>query len=307
MAKSEQSNKYHVVGWRAAASRKELGGLKFAFSTAYQSTEIRVIKIAQSTFGGILVLEIAFDKSNDQNRIPDIASQLFAVVSESPCQQILLDLKRLPFITSDVIGQLIMLNKKCLANHRHLKLCGVSGEIKAALEVVRFDFLVDFYDNKPQAIAAFKLDTQKPAEIDVDYGSATEHLELAERGDLDAQFRYGKCLEAGHGVAQDFEAALKWYKKAADRGHVESQRALGDAYAYGIGIPQDFEAAFDWYKKAAERGHADAQYMVGLSLQYGLVGEVDMQRSIKWFNEAAEQGCQPAQDAIAEIKREHAD
>ncbi len=262
-----------------------------------------MITISQSSFADVLVLEIARPKSEARDRTSNFADRLFELVCESPCQQILLDLKGFSMITSDVIGQLIMLHTNCKAHDRQLKLCGVTGENRLALDVIQLHRLIDIHDSKAQAIAAFKLDEQKPAHHHVDDGSADEYLELAEAGNLDAQFRYAKCLESGRGVEQDFEAALTWFEKAAAQGHVDSQHALGVAYAYGIGVTQDIEMAFDWYKKAADQGHADSQYMIGMSLQYGLIDEVDIQRAVKWYNEAAEQGYRPAQNALAELKR----
>ncbi len=265
--------------------------------------ENRTYTVAQSTISGILLLDISVAKTKDQDLTSVIAGRLFEIISGRDCQKILLDLKGISLITSDVIGQLIMLHKKCQASDRQLKLCGVSPENRIALNIVRFDSLVDIYEGKPQAIAAFKIDELDSVEVDVDEGSAEEDLAQATAGDLDAQFRYGKCLETGRGVAQDFEAALKWYEKAADQGHAESEHALGVAYAYGLGVPQDFDVAFDWYKKAADLGHADAQYWIGVSLQHGLIDKIDIPRAIKWYNEAAEQGYEPARQAIAELRR----
>ncbi|MGI9517791.1 MAG: STAS domain-containing protein [Pirellulaceae bacterium] len=263
----------------------------------------RKFTINPSTIGGILVLDLAAGKSGTDDGTSRVAGQLFEVISATSCRQVLLDLRGIQFITSDVIGQLIMLHKKCLANNHQLKLCGVTDANKMALDLVRFDKLVEFYESKPEAVAAFKAG-QPPQSIEVEVsGSADDFLAQAESGDLNAQFNYGKCLEAGQGVNQDFEAAVRWYDKAAKQGHVDSQHALGVAYAYGIGVPQDFDAAFGWYKKAADQGHAEAQYWIGVSLHHGLVGEVDTGKAIKWYNEAADQGYEPAHQAIAELKR----
>ncbi len=263
----------------------------------------RMFTIAQSTIGGILVLDIVSAKSRDQDRTSMIAEKLFQIITASDCRQIILDLKGISFITSDVIGQLIMLHKKCQANNYQLKLCGAESDNRLALDMVRFDQLVDTYEHKAHAIAAFKLGEPPAVTEAVDEVSADDCLERARAGDLDAQYRYGKCLETGRGVAQDFHAALEWYEKAASQNHVDAQHAPGVAYAYGIGVPQNFEKAFDWYKKAADHGHAEAQYWIGVSMQYGLIDEVDIGRAIKWYTEAAEQGYSPAYDAIAELKR----
>ncbi len=263
----------------------------------------RKFTIDPSTIGGILVLDLASAKTGAEDGTSRVASQLFDIISGTNSQQILLDVKGITFITSDVIGQLIMLHKKCLANKHQLKLCGVTDANKMALSLVRFDKLVDFYESKPEAIAAFKADQPSSPEAYGVTGSAEDYLPQAEAGDIDAQYRYGRCLEAGRGVEQDFEAAAKWYEKAAQLGHVGAQHALAVAHAYGIGVPQDFATAFAWYKRAANQGHPEAQYWIGVSLHHGLVGEVDLSKAAKWYHEAAEQGYEPAHLAITELKR----
>ena len=265
--------------------------------------ENRTYTITQSTISGILLLDIAVAKTKDRDITPVMAERLFEIISRFDCRKILLDLRGIPFLTSDIIGQLIMLHQKCQASDRQLKLCGVSSQNRVSLNIVRFDTLVDVYEGKPQAIAAFKIDEHASAEVDVNGESADEFIKQAKAGDPEAQFRYGKCLETGRGVAPDFKAALNWFKKAADQGHAESEHAVGVAYAYGLGVPQDFAIAFDWYKRAADQGHADSQYWIGVSLHHGLIDKIDLPRALKWYKEAAEQGYEPAFQAIAELKR----
>lgn len=267
----------------------------------------RTFEISKRIIGGILVLDIKSKPATENDSTSVLASSLFQMIQDSNCQQVLLDLQGIEFITSDVIGQLIMLHKKCVADNRQLKICGATAENRLALDLVRFDTLVEMYDRKPHAITAFKMGERKPLEVEVDEGAASEYAERAQAGDLDAQFRFAKCLETGCGVTQDFKAAMQWYQKAANQGHIDSQHSLGVAYAYGISVPQDFEAAFDWYKKAADQGHAEAQYWVGVSFHHGLLDEVDLVRAQKWYAEAADQGYSPAREALAEIKRSEAD
>ena len=53
------------------------------------------------------------------------------------------------------------------------------------------------------------------------------YLELAERGDKDAQYNLGSIYETGFGVNVDMKEAVKWYNKAALQGHQVSQLKLG--------------------------------------------------------------------------------
>ncbi|HXC67540.1 MAG TPA: SEL1-like repeat protein, partial [Nitrospiraceae bacterium] len=52
-----------------------------------------------------------------------------------------------------------------------------------------------------------------------DYAQAMNHWQpLAAQGDAAAQFNVGLMYRHGQGVTQDFQEALKWYRKAAEQG-----------------------------------------------------------------------------------------
>lgn len=67
---------------------------------------------------------------------------------------------------------------------------------------------------------------------------------LAEQGNADAQFNLGLMYFNGTGVAQDDQAALKWFRLAADQGHAFAQFALGNLYFMGRGVPKNFVASY---------------------------------------------------------------
>ena len=152
----------------------------------------RSFEISKRIIGGILVLDIKSKPTTEDDSTSVLASNLFQVIQDSNCQQVLLDLQGIEFITSDVIGQLIMLHKKCVADNRQLKICGATAENRLALDLVRFDTLVEMYERKPHAITAFKMGERKPLEVEVDEGAAAEYEERAKAGDLDAQFEAGE-------------------------------------------------------------------------------------------------------------------
>ena len=50
--------------------------------------------------------------------------------------------------------------------------------------------------------------------------------ELANEGDLNAQYNLSVCYTLGHGVKIDYSEAISWLKKAAYGGHVPAQYSL---------------------------------------------------------------------------------
>ena len=52
----------------------------------------------------------------------------------------------------------------------------------------------------------------------------------------------------------DYTAAIRGFRKATEQGNAASQVNLGHAYAEGRGAPQDYQEALKWYRKATGGG-----------------------------------------------------
>ncbi|MBL0116020.1 MAG: sel1 repeat family protein [Sphingomonadales bacterium] len=57
----------------------------------------------------------------------------------------------------------------------------------------------------------------------------------------------GEMYYNGKGIAQDYAAALVWYRMAADRGDASAQGSLGAMYANGQGVAKDYVQAHKWF------------------------------------------------------------
>ena len=113
---------------------------------------------------------------------------------------------------------------------------------------------------------------------------------MAEAGNAAAQNNLGVMYDNGTGVAQDYAAAVSWYRKAADQGYAAAQNNLGVMYDNGTGVAQDYAAAVSWYRKAADQGVAQAQYNLGVMYDNGTGVAQDYVQAHKWFNLAAASG-----------------
>ena len=52
----------------------------------------------------------------------------------------------------------------------------------------------------------------------------------------------------------DYATALRLYRQLADQGNVSAQYVIGTMYFDGRGVPQVYATAALWFRKAAERG-----------------------------------------------------
>lgn len=59
-------------------------------------------------------------------------------------------------------------------------------------------------------------------------------------------------------MPQDYDEAVKWYRKAAKRGQADAQNSFGVLYRDGQGVQQDYVLAHMWCSLAATQGNEDA-------------------------------------------------
>ncbi|MDA8000132.1 MAG: sel1 repeat family protein, partial [Alphaproteobacteria bacterium] len=91
------------------------------------------------------------------------------------------------------------------------------------------------------------------ASLKGNYATALREWEsFAEQGHALAQFFLGMMYREGVRVAQSYEDAAGWYRRAAEQGYAPAQFALGRSYHFGHGVSQNYETAAEWYRRAAE-------------------------------------------------------
>jgi len=112
-----------------------------------------------------------------------------------------------------------------------------------------------------------------------------DDLELANKGDADAQYRMGMY----HWGREDFHEAFPWFAKAAAK-NAEAKYYLGVAYLGGHGTVQNFRSAFEQFEQCARLGNQDAQYQLGLMYRGGIGVEKSRELAYTWLNVAAAQG-----------------
>ena len=155
--------------------------------------------------------------------------------------------------------------------------------------------------------------------------------ELAENGDIHAQYFMGKLYRDGPLLPPDWVMARYWFDKAAKQGYAAAQYALGKLYlsddasvhdpelgiqwleyaayngnhdaSYRLGkeylkgesVRRDTRKAMDHIYTSAQAGNLHAQYLLGKVLLQGKVVERDKEAGIQWLSQAAEQGHSYAQ------------
>jgi len=147
-------------------------------------------------------------------------------------------------------------------------------------------------------------------------GYSEKLVKAANSGDAKAQYELGSYYYSGEGVPQDYNEAVKWWKKSAEQGNADGQcglgiiylkeatklftksaeqgnsmgqRNLGTCYYFAVGVEEDLKEAVKWWKKAAEQGDDVSQYNLGNCLASGKGIGVDRNEAVKWYIKSAAQ------------------
>ncbi len=250
---------------------------------------------------GLLIVRLSDRDFRDQDARNQIRHRLDFIVDTANIWRLLIDFRSVEFVSSDTIGQLIMLKKKCEQRQISLALCNLSPRNLKILRMVRADEVIDLFEDRESAIESLaRTKTPIPAEPI----SESEFAELSRRIDanqVDAMHELARRKLEGNGVPHDPIGAVEWFRKAAEQGHVASQFELATRFAFGQGVDQNFGLAMPWYRKAAANGYADAQYMVGMSYQYALDDCFSVEQARDWYRRAADQGHEQARLALQDL------
>ena len=115
--------------------------------------------------------------------------------------------------------------------------------------------------------------------IALDFNQAQQ---LANQGNVSAQYSLGHMYYSGEGARQDYAKAVEWYTKAANQGDADAQYNLGVMYKNGEGVRQDYAKEMEWYTKAANQGLAQAQHNLGFMYKNGEGVRQDYAKAVEW-------------------------
>lgn len=94
----------------------------------------------------------------------------------------------------------------------------------------------------------------------------------------------------GKEVEQDFDEAMRWYKRAAFRGCPRAHWELAKIYRDGDIVTPDLNKYVEHLSIAAELGNAEAQYNLAMELSSNLLLDRDYEDAFRWYVKAAENG-----------------
>lgn len=140
--------------------------------------------------------------------------------------------------------------------------------------------------------------------VPIDQGLAAQHLlKAAAQQHPDATYNYGALLYNGVGVAQDRDAAMRFYNAAAELGSASGQFRMAHAHTLGQEMPEDPVRAIDLFTAAAEQNHVAAQVnLVRMLLKHRGEDRAALEKWRSRLEVPAQEGMTEAVTVLAELK-----
>lgn len=112
----------------------------------------------------------------------------------------------------------------------------------------------------------------------------------AKQSHAPAQYALGKLLLSRDVEVRDLEQGIKWLKMSAEQGNPHAHYRLGKEYLKGEVVEKDTHLGMNHIYTAAMGGHAYAQYLLGKLLLQGQIMIQDREEGFRWIEKAAAQG-----------------
>ncbi|MEQ8786194.1 MAG: STAS domain-containing protein [Pirellulaceae bacterium] len=105
--------------------------------------------------GEVLVVYFNDAKILDEAKIQQIGKELMEKVTEASNKKLLLNFDSVTFMSSAMIGKLILLNKKCKADGINIKMCNISDNVMEVFKLMRLNKILDLQADEEKAIASY--------------------------------------------------------------------------------------------------------------------------------------------------------
>ncbi|MCU0959052.1 MAG: STAS domain-containing protein [Pirellulaceae bacterium] len=105
---------------------------------------------------GTLVVYFNEAKILDEATIQRIGTALVEAADAAGSEKrMVLNFRGVNFMSSAMIGKLVLLNKKCKKDGINLKLCEISGNVQEVFKIMKLNKVFDIYKTEEKALKAF--------------------------------------------------------------------------------------------------------------------------------------------------------
>lgn len=105
---------------------------------------------------GVLVVRFADAKILDEAKIQQIGRELTACVANANNGKLLLNFEGVSFMSSAMIGKLVLVHKKCKTADIKMKCCNISPNVMEVFKITRLHKVFDIQTDEAKALKSFE-------------------------------------------------------------------------------------------------------------------------------------------------------
>ena len=103
----------------------------------------------------ILIASFEDDRIIDESRIAKLGDDMMELITSSKHERIVLNFKNVAFMSSAMIGKLILFGKKCKSTEIQLRLCDINENVQEVFDLMKLEKVFQVAENEEKAIESF--------------------------------------------------------------------------------------------------------------------------------------------------------
>ena len=110
---------------------------------------------SQETDEGVVVITFTDAKILDEAKIQQIGKELMTHTTTTPNGKLLLNFTGVAFMSSAMIGKLVLMHKKCKNAEIKMKVCNISDNVMEVFKITRLHKVFDIQKDRDKALKSY--------------------------------------------------------------------------------------------------------------------------------------------------------
>ena len=112
------------------------------------------MSLVKRTEGEVTVVSFENDKILDEMLIQQLGDELIELTQNDDVKKIVVNFDQVEFMSSAMIGKLVLLNKKCGAANKPLRFCSINSNLMEVFRLTNLDSVFPIDPDESAAMAA---------------------------------------------------------------------------------------------------------------------------------------------------------
>jgi anti-anti-sigma factor len=113
------------------------------------------MSLSSHTKDGILTVVFTDARLLDDTKLEKVGNDLVEMLNKTTEERVIFDFRNVAFMSSSMLGKLVLAHKKANEFKVKLKFCSIDPEIRQVFKITKLDRVFDIEPDEPAARAAF--------------------------------------------------------------------------------------------------------------------------------------------------------